>query len=114
LYKATPEASGADSFAAAQASIGKSTGMVLEVGDIVATFAQLKANGNAMTNTFGGPLVPGRRSAAPLPTTEVRDWFVVGRGAAGLRPGNPPNQPSPQMLRCAQHDMSRPLSHGMP
>jgi lactoylglutathione lyase len=45
LYKATPEAPGADSFEAAQASIGKSTRMVLEVDDIVATFAQLKANG---------------------------------------------------------------------
>ncbi len=45
LYKATPEAPGADSFEAAQDSIGKSTRMVLEVDDIVATFAQLKANG---------------------------------------------------------------------
>lgn len=45
LYKATPEAPGADSFEAAQASIGKSTGMVLEVDDIEATFATLKANG---------------------------------------------------------------------
>ncbi len=45
LYKATPEVPGADSFEAAQASIGKSTRMVLEVDDIVATFAQLKANG---------------------------------------------------------------------
>src|SRR5579884_2265784 len=36
---------------------------------------------------------PGRRPAAPLPTTQVRDWCVVGRGAAGLRPGTrgPPN-----------------------
>src|SRR5207253_4567489 len=31
LYKATPEAPGAASYEAAQASIGKSTGMVLEV-----------------------------------------------------------------------------------
>ncbi len=45
LYKATAEAPGADSYEAAQASIGKSTGMVLAVDDIVATFAQLKANG---------------------------------------------------------------------
>jgi len=45
LYKATAEAPGADSYEAAQASIGKSTGMVLEVDDIVTTFAQLKANG---------------------------------------------------------------------
>jgi len=53
-----------------------------------------------MTNTFGGPLVPGRRPAAPLPTTQGRHWCVVGRGAAGLRPGTPANQPSPRMLRC--------------
>jgi lactoylglutathione lyase len=45
LYKATPEMPGAESYEAAQASIGKSTGMVLEVDDIVATFAALKANG---------------------------------------------------------------------
>jgi predicted enzyme related to lactoylglutathione lyase len=45
LYKATAEAPGADSYEAAQASIGKSTGMVLAVDDIVTTFAQLKANG---------------------------------------------------------------------
>lgn len=45
LYKASAEMPGADSYEAAQASIGKSTGMVLEVDDIVATFAQLKANG---------------------------------------------------------------------
>ncbi len=37
--------------------------------------------------------LPGRRPAVPLPTTEVRDWFVVGRGTAGLCPGTrgPPN-----------------------
>jgi lactoylglutathione lyase len=45
LYKATPEAPGAASYEEAHASIGKSTGMVLEVDDIEATFAQLKANG---------------------------------------------------------------------
>ncbi len=45
LYKATPEAPGAASYEAAQASIGKPTGMVLDVDDIVATFAKLKANG---------------------------------------------------------------------
>lgn len=44
LYVATPDAPGADSFEAAQASIGKDTGMVLEVDDIEATFAALKAN----------------------------------------------------------------------
>ena len=45
LYKASPEMPGAASYEAAQESIGKQTGMVLEVEDIVATFAQLKANG---------------------------------------------------------------------
>ncbi|TAK30112.1 MAG: VOC family protein [Chloroflexota bacterium] len=45
LYKATPEMPGAASYEAARASIGQPTGMVLEVDDIVATFAQLKANG---------------------------------------------------------------------
>jgi lactoylglutathione lyase len=45
LYKATPDAPGAASFEEATASIGKPTGMVLETDDIVATFAQLKANG---------------------------------------------------------------------
>ena len=45
LYKATPEMPGAESYEAAQASLGKSTGMVLEVDDIVSTFAALKANG---------------------------------------------------------------------
>ncbi len=45
LYKATPEQPGAASYEAAQASIGKPTGMVLEVEDIEATFATLKANG---------------------------------------------------------------------
>ncbi|MCL5961357.1 MAG: VOC family protein [Chloroflexi bacterium] len=45
LYKATPEMPGATSYEDAKASIGKMTGMVLEVDDIVATFAQLKANG---------------------------------------------------------------------
>ncbi len=45
LYKATPEMPGASSYEAAKAAIGKMTGMVLEVDDIVATFARLKANG---------------------------------------------------------------------
>lgn len=45
LYKASPEMPGAESYEAAQASIGKPTGMVLEVDDIVATFAKLKAEG---------------------------------------------------------------------
>jgi catechol 2,3-dioxygenase-like lactoylglutathione lyase family enzyme len=45
LYKPTPEAPGADSYEVAKAKIGKNTGMVLEVDDIEATFAELKANG---------------------------------------------------------------------
>jgi lactoylglutathione lyase len=45
LYKATPEQPGAASYESALASIGTSTGMVLEVDDIVATFAQLNENG---------------------------------------------------------------------
>jgi lactoylglutathione lyase len=45
LYKPTPEAPGADSYEAARAKIGTSTGMVLEVDDIVATFDDIKANG---------------------------------------------------------------------
>ena len=45
LYKATPEAPGAGSYEEAQARIGKPTGMVLEVDDIEATFAQFKSNG---------------------------------------------------------------------
>jgi len=45
LYKATPEQPGAVSYESALASIGTSTGMVLEVDDIVATFAQFKENG---------------------------------------------------------------------
>jgi lactoylglutathione lyase len=49
LYKATPEAPGAPSYEAAQASIGTSTGMVLEVDDIEATFVTLKANGVPIT-----------------------------------------------------------------
>src|SRR5260221_12656058 len=44
LYKATPDAPGSDSFETAQASIGKDTGMGLEVVDIEPTFASLKAN----------------------------------------------------------------------
>jgi lactoylglutathione lyase len=42
LYKATPEQPGADSYEDAQSRIGTSTGMVLEVDDIVATFAGLR------------------------------------------------------------------------
>ena len=45
LYKPTPEAPGADSYDVAKAKIGKNTGMVLEVDDIKATFAELKAKG---------------------------------------------------------------------
>jgi predicted enzyme related to lactoylglutathione lyase len=45
LYKAIPGAPGAASYEEAQARIGKPTGMVLEVDDIEAPFAQLKANG---------------------------------------------------------------------
>lgn len=45
LYKPTPDAPGADSYDVAQAKIGTSTGMVLEVDDIVATFADLDAHG---------------------------------------------------------------------
>ncbi len=45
LYKATREMPGADSYEAAKASIGKSTGMVWETDDISGTFAQLKAKG---------------------------------------------------------------------
>ncbi len=44
LYKAIPDVPGAASYEEAQARIGKPTGMVLEVDDIEATFAQLKAN----------------------------------------------------------------------
>jgi lactoylglutathione lyase len=42
LYKATPEQPGADSYEGAQSRIGTSTGMVLEVDDMVATFAGLR------------------------------------------------------------------------
>ncbi len=45
LYKASPQAPGADSYKDAQARIGKNTGMVLETDDIVKTFAQLKSKG---------------------------------------------------------------------
>ena len=45
LYKPTPDAPGADSYDVAKAKIGKSTGMVLEVDDIVATFEDLKGKG---------------------------------------------------------------------
>ncbi|MHB1005754.1 MAG: VOC family protein [Chloroflexota bacterium] len=44
LYKATPEQPGAPSYEDAKATIGKSTSIVLETDDIVATFAALKAN----------------------------------------------------------------------
>jgi predicted enzyme related to lactoylglutathione lyase len=45
LYKATPEQPGAESYEAALAQIGHSTGLVLEVEDIVGTFATLKERG---------------------------------------------------------------------
>jgi lactoylglutathione lyase len=45
LYKATPEQPGAESYEAALAHIGHSTGLVLEVEDIEATFATLKERG---------------------------------------------------------------------
>jgi hypothetical protein len=45
LYKPTPDAPGTESYEAALAKIGESTGMVLEVDDIVATFEDLKAKG---------------------------------------------------------------------
>ena len=45
LYKPTPDAPGADSYETAKAKIGKTTGMVLEVDEIEATFAELKAKG---------------------------------------------------------------------
>lgn len=45
LYKATPEMPGSSSYEDAISRIGKLTGMVLEVDDIVSTFAQLKAKG---------------------------------------------------------------------
>ena len=45
LYKPTPDAPGADSYEVAKAKIGTSTGMVLEVDDIVATFEDLKGKG---------------------------------------------------------------------
>jgi predicted enzyme related to lactoylglutathione lyase len=45
LYKATPEQPGAESYEAALAKIGHSTGLVLEVEDIVGTFATLKERG---------------------------------------------------------------------
>ena len=45
LYLATPDAPGSSSYEAARASIGKPTGMVLEVDDIEATFGELKARG---------------------------------------------------------------------
>jgi predicted enzyme related to lactoylglutathione lyase len=45
LYKATPVQPGADSYEAALSRIGTSTGMVLDVDDIEATFAQLRERG---------------------------------------------------------------------
>jgi predicted enzyme related to lactoylglutathione lyase len=45
LYKPTPDAPRSESYEAAQARIGKLTGMVFEVDDIVATFEELRANG---------------------------------------------------------------------
>jgi len=45
LYKATPDQPRADSYEAAQTRIGPSTGMALEVDDIVATFTALHEHG---------------------------------------------------------------------
>jgi predicted enzyme related to lactoylglutathione lyase len=45
LYKATTDQPGAESYEAALAQIGHSTGLVLEVEDIEATFATLKERG---------------------------------------------------------------------
>jgi lactoylglutathione lyase len=45
LYKATPDAPGAASYEAATGSIGKPTGIVMEVDDIVGTFNILKSKG---------------------------------------------------------------------
>ncbi len=45
LYKPSAKQPGASSYRAALARIGKNTGMVLEVDDIEATFAQFKKNG---------------------------------------------------------------------
>lgn len=45
LYLATSEFPGAATYEAAKSSIGTQTGMVLEVDDIEATFAELKAQG---------------------------------------------------------------------
>ena len=59
LYKPTPDAPGADSYEAAKAKIGTSTGMVLEVDDIVATFEDLKANG---VRIIDGSKPPVRKS----------------------------------------------------
>src|SRR5579884_822054 len=66
---------------------------------------------------------PGRRPAAPLPTTNQWRTCVVGRGAAGLSPGSrgPPNVfvmacQRVFLMPCfaaALYDTSRPLSHGI-
>ncbi len=45
LYKASREMPGAESYEAALANIGKSTGLVLETEDIIKTFAELRAKG---------------------------------------------------------------------
>ncbi len=45
LYKASPQAPGADSYEDAKARIGKNTGMVMETDNIVASFAVLKSKG---------------------------------------------------------------------
>jgi lactoylglutathione lyase len=45
LYLATKDAPGSDTYESALASIGKSTGIVLEVDDIEATFVELKSQG---------------------------------------------------------------------
>ena len=49
LYLATPDMPGAGSYEEAQARLGKVTGMVLEVDDMEATFAELKSRGVTIT-----------------------------------------------------------------
>src|SRR5579884_2065898 len=57
---------------------------------------------DAMTNTFGGPLEPGHRQAAPLPTTnQSRPNRRLGCFAALI-------------LRFTQDDTSKSLFYGLP
>ena len=49
LYLATPDMPGAGNYEEAQARLGKVTGMVLEVDDMEATFAELKSRGVTIT-----------------------------------------------------------------